>query len=478
MNIKGTVTRIFAEKDSGFKILVLTVRDMRSIPSEKRNPDFPGSITLVGVMKSVQVDFVIEVSGEWENRPNGNYFPWQFKVTDYAVCEFETPSLLRKFLAELPCVGAELAGRILALFPNAQTVIEQAPQKLTAIKGVTPEKAQMIHDAFLEQKEKRSLNSFLHKYGVKTEEINEIAVTYGSNAIKLIKANPYRLCDDRFLSFKVCDRIGRDLGFAADAECRLKTAMNYVLNVRAGSKGHTYLTQDMLVEETNLFFHENAVIPCSFTKDTLENRLHNLTANREIIFEDGRYYCPERYENEEDVVNILLRRSKKKSHYAEVSDDLLQECLFQAEEAVGYRLDEIQRSAIFSAIRNTTTVITGGPGSGKTTLLNTYIRTLEYVAKQMGAHRPDIALAAPTGMASKRMASSTGREARTIHKLFDIRYDTSRDREEAKTVMSDVVVLDEVSMLDIDIMACILRSLNDDTVLLLVGDVDQSVTCS
>lgn len=250
MNIKGTVTRIFAEKESGFKILVVSVRDMRSIPMDKRNPDFPGSVTLIGVMKGVQVDYVIDVPGEWENRQSGNYWPWQFKVTDYAICEFETPMLLRKFLAELPCVGVELAGRILALFPNADEVIEKTPQKLTAIKGVTAERAQLIHDAFVEQKEKKILNNFLRKYGIKNDEICEIAANYGGNAIRLIKSNPYRLCDDKFLSFKVCDRIDMDVGIAPDAECRLKTAMNYVLNVKAGSKGHTYLTEDIRMIRT------------------------------------------------------------------------------------------------------------------------------------------------------------------------------------------------------------------------------------
>ena len=473
MTIKGTVDRIFTEKESGFKILVLSVRDMRNIPPDKRNPDFPGSVTVVGVMKSAHPDYVIEVTGEWESRPNGNYFPWQFKVADYIVCEFETPALLRRFLSELPCVGSDLANRILAMYPNAQDVIERNPMKLTEIRGVTSERAKQIHDAFLEQREKKSLTGFLHKYGVRQEEITEIAATYGGNAIRLIKENPYRLCDDRFLSFKICDRIGRDLGFEADAECRLRTAMNYVLKYRAGSKGHTCLTKDMLVEETNLFFHDNAAIPCSFTKETLETRLHNLVANEDIVFEDGRYYCRERYENEEDVANILKRRSKQTSIYAGISDNILKECLALAEEEVGYHLDEVQCGAVFSAIRNTTSVITGGPGSGKTTLLNTYIRTIEYAARRLGWRKPDIALAAPTGMASKRMSSSTGREARTIHKLFDIRYDTSREREESKILTNDVIVIDEVSMLDIDIMACILRSLNDSTVLILVGDVDQ-----
>jgi len=128
---------------------------------------------------------------------------------------------------------------------------------------------------------------------------------------------------------------------------------------------------------------------------------------------------------------------------------------------------------VMMAVVNSTIVITGGPGSGKTTLLNTFIKTVEYVARAQGQGKPSISLAAPTGMASKRMSASTGREAKTIHKLFDIRYDISEGKEDIKPILSDIVVLDEASMLDIDIMAYILRALSDTTALILIGDVDQ-----
>lgn len=234
----------------------MSVRDSRNIPADKRNPDFPGSITLVGMMKNVHTDYVIEVSGEWENRPSGNYFPWQFKVSDYSVCEFETPVLLRKFLSELPSVGAEMSGRILAMYPDAKDIIEKYPQKLTAIKGITSGRAEQIRNEFCELKEKRSLGSLLRKYGIKNDEIAKIAENYGTNAMKLIRENPYRLCDDRFLSFKLCDRIGKDFGFLPDAPFRLKTAMNYVLSVKAGSKGHTYLT----IEEIKKVIFDDTLI--------------------------------------------------------------------------------------------------------------------------------------------------------------------------------------------------------------------------
>lgn len=473
MNMKGKVTRVFMAKDSGFKILVLTVDDIRAIPVDKRNPDFPDSITLIGLMKGVETEYVIEVSGEWENRANGAYWPWQFKVADVMICEFETPILVRKFLSGLSCVGPELAKRILKVFPNAVEVIEKHPKKLTAIKDISEQKAMQIHKSFLEQKEKKSLGTFLQKYSVKSEDVNKISSHYGSNSLRIVKGNPYRLCEDRFLSFKICDRIGKDLGFAPDSESRLKCAMNYVLFTKAGAKGHVYLTEEMLVEETNAFFRENAAIDSSFSVEHLERKLHNLVANNEVVCENGKYYHPERYHNELTVAEALKRRAAKGSKFANVSFDTLMNCITRAEEENGIKLDDLQREAVMMAVVNSTIVITGGPGSGKTTLLNTFIKTVEYVARAQGQGKPSISLAAPTGMASKRMSASTGREAKTIHKLFDIRYDISEGKEDIKPILSDIVVLDEASMLDIDIMAYILRALSDTTALILIGDVDQ-----
>lgn len=473
MIIKGTVNRIFAEKDSGFKILVMDVADMRSVALDKRNPDFPNSITVVGVMKGVEKGYVIEVDGEWEHRENGKYWPWQWKVSDFSVCEFETPYLLRKFLSELPSVGTELASRIMALFSDPVDVIENSPERLTMVKGVTNEKAQQIRREFLAQKEKKSLGAFLQKYGLKNEEIGRIANFYGGNALQVIRSNPYCLCDDRFASFRLCDRIAKDRSIPADDERRLGCAIRNVLSIRAGSKGHTYLTEDVLLEESNAFFHDNAVIECSFTKDRLESKLTSLIANGQIAYEEGRYYHPDRYRNENDTASILLRRTKSGQKFMDADDSLLEECLEAVQQEIGIRLDEVQLNAVKTAIHSPTMVITGGPGCGKTTLLNTYIRTIEMLSKRMGKAKPTISLAAPTGMASKRMASSTGREARTIHKLFDIHFDSLLGETDIKKVDSDIIVLDEVSMLDIDIMAHILRCTRDETSLILVGDRDQ-----
>lgn len=473
MNLKGKVTRIFVAKENGFKILVLEVDDAHKIPADKQNPEFSNSVTLVGVMTDVEDDYVIDVTGDWEYRSNGLYWPWQFKVSNFHICEFETPILLRKFLSGIPCVGPELAKRIQAMFPDAQRVIERQPMRLTALNGVSEQKAKQIQTAFLEKKEKSSLGTFLYPFGFKGDAIKNVSAHYGVNALRIIRANPYRMFEDHLASFKQCDSIGASLGIAADNNNRLKAAMNYILLEKAGAKGHVYLTEALLIEETNAFFKENAVLEASFSAERLSNKIHNMVTKEELVFEDGRYYHPERYRNENDVARILAKRAKHRGRFAGVDIDLVLECINKAEKDVGFALDENQRDAVIMAVKKTTVVITGGPGAGKTTLLNTYIRTLEYVAQALGKPEPSIALAAPTGMASKRMAASTGREAKTIHKLFDIRFDINEEREDPVQITSDVVILDEVSMLDIDIMAYILRTLADNTALILIGDVDQ-----
>lgn len=473
MNLKGKVSRIFLAKENGFKILVLEVDDAHTIPADKQNPNFPDSVTVVGMMKDVACDYVLELTGEWEYRPSGTYWPWQFKTSNIFVCELETPILMRKFLSGITCVGPELAKKIQAAFSDPQEVIERQPMRLTSIPGVSEQKAIQIQAAFLAKMEKNSLGSLLYQFGFKSDEIKNISSTYGVNAMRIIRANPYRLCDDHLATFEQCDHIGASLGIPADNHNRIKCAMNCVLLTRAGAMGHVYLNEAMLLEETNLFFKDNAAIKSFFTEEELADKLHNLVADNELVYENEHYYHPERYRNERDVAHILIRRAKHKGGFAGATPELILECEKKAEADVGFTLDDLQREAVVMAIMQSTVVITGGPGSGKTTLLNTYIKTLEYVAQALGKRNPSFALAAPTGMAAKRMASSTGKEAKTIHKLFDIRYDLNETIENPVQIVSDVVILDEVSMLDIDIMAHILRTLTDSTALILIGDVDQ-----
>ena len=161
--------------------------------------------------------------------------------------------------------------------------------------GIDKSKAFQIQKEFLQLKERRSLDSFLQKYGLKSEDISKISSHYGNNALALLRKNPYLLCMDGFASFKLCDKIGKDLGIAADAYCRLSCAMKVVLKSMAAAKGHTYLTEELLIEDSNEFFRENAVMECTFSKELLAERLRNLIAGGEIVYEEGRFYHPSRH---------------------------------------------------------------------------------------------------------------------------------------------------------------------------------------
>ena len=473
MKLKGTVTHIFAEKKSGFKIIVIDVRDIKSIEPDKRNPDFPGSVTVLGMLKGVKEDYVVEVTGKWEKRRNGNYFPWQFKATDYVVCEFETPVLMQRFLSSLKSAGPETARRIMRIFPDPQKAIEENPTALAGIGGISSERAARIRAEFLEEKEKRSLATFLHRYGFKAETVNAISAELGNDAMKIVKSDPYCLYEKGFASFKMCDRIGNDCGITPCAMCRMKCLVRAVLKTKAGAKCHTFLPADLLTEECNAFLKENAAIESAVTKERFETVLHNLAAGGTVVYESGRYYHPDRYKNERDTAEILLRRIGHRSRYADVSEDVLNDCISAAQYEIGITLDETQRNAVITAIRNSTTVITGSPGSGKTTILNSYIKAVDMLSERLGIPKPEMALAAPTGMASKRMSHSTGREAKTIHKLFDIGYDSLDGESCCRNLSADIIIIDEVSMLDIDTVGYIMRSLSDETVLILVGDVNQ-----
>lgn len=473
MNMKGIVTNIFVNKPNGFKIATVSISDARTIPLDKRNPSFPDSISVAGVLKGVEKDYVTEFFGQWERRERGNYWPWQFKVSDYTVCELETPKLLRKFLCDLPGVSEQLAMRIMRYFNNPQDIIVNHPDRLTELKGIDRETAIRIRAAFLDLQEKRNLEAFLRKYGVKQTEAQSILSAYGTKAMEYVKKNPYRLCDEGFLSFHICDKIGQDLNFKADSICRLETAISYVLDARAGAKGHTYLTDTLLVEETNAFFKENAVIEGAISKELLSAKMSDLISHGMIVYDQGKFYHTDRYANETEVASILLHRLKLPSRFSNVSPEAIEQCVDDAEKEVEIRLDEVQREAVISGLKHMTSVLTGGPGSGKTTILSVFMLAIEKLCKRLGLDKPIISLAAPTGMATKRMATSSGREAKTVHKLFDIRYDVNEFREEPRMVLSDVIILDEVSMLDIDVMACVMRSVRDDTILIMVGDVDQ-----
>ncbi len=475
MKFKGTVARIFCAKENGFKIVAMDIDSNQEIPREFVNPKYPGSVSAVGMLKDVEIGYVIDVSGEWEKREsNGDFWPWQFKVKGSTICLFETPYLIVNIVAGLADIG----------LPKAKEMVEKYGVGLIPILEDEPEllrpwesrKGQM-REASIELKQIRmqaDMKAFLQKYGVSDNTIERIGEELGFEAVSIIKTNPYVLCDSKLASFNVCDKIAKDLGCGFNNINRIETVFTATLKDRAGSKGHTYLTTTQLLEESNAFLKDNAEIFGSFTRKSVAEYIDKLHIAEKIVIEGERIYARERYENERTVADVLIRRSGSISKYANLDMRLINECIFEMQEELGFELDPLQKEAVVMAIKYQTSVLTGGPGCGKTSTLRTVIGVLEKLSKRAEFPMPEIALAAPTGMAAKRIVQSTGKEAKTVHKLLEYNPKALFQMRSADNpIDADYVILDETSMVDIDIAAMLLQAIRDDTQILLLGDINQ-----
>ncbi len=473
MKIKGTVARIFCAKENGFKIAALDIT-IQDIPGEYINPQYPNSISAVGPMKEAEIGYVVEVSGEWEKRDNGDFWPWQFKVKGCTVCMFETPELVAELVGSLAEIGHSKAKKMvdrygIGLIP----ILEQEPDSLRpweAYKGQMKKASAELRQIRLQA----DMKAFLQKYGIGDNTVEKIQEELGLEAVTAIKANPYVLCEKHLVSFNICDKIAKDMNFGFSNLSRVETVFTAALKDRAGSKGHTYLTATQLLEECNAFLKDNADIPGSFTRKTLAEYIDKLLPTGRIIIDSDRIYAKERFENECAVADILLRRMGKKSPYSSTDMTLIQECISEMQEELGFELDPLQKDAVIMAIKSQTSVLTGGPGCGKTSTLRTVIGVLEKLSCRLRTPMPEIALAAPTGMAAKRIVQSTGREAKTVHKLLE--YNPTalfQLRSESNPIDAEFVILDETSMVDIDIAAMLLRAVKDGTQILLLGDSNQ-----
>ena len=475
MKVKGTVSRVFCSKPSGFKIIVLEVDRSQKIPQEYVNPRFPSSISVAGPMKNAESGYVIELNGEWEKRDSdGDYWPWQLKVKGCAVCVFETPALLTEIIANLADVGPVKAKRLVDAYgTDIVRIFEQEPETLCPWDAYSGQ-MKTASVEFVRFKKNADLQAFLLKYELDVADTERIREALGLNALEIIKSDPYTLCIRKLASFKVCDRMGKDLNFSFLSRSRVEAVLQYALQERAGSKGHVFLTATQLLEESNAFLRDNAEILGSFTSSVMAEKVKELSSEGKIIVDGGRIYSVERYHSEQDTADILLRRLQMRSPYAEIDRDLLDECISEMQEELGFELDPLQKDAVSMAVRNQTSILTGGPGCGKTSTLKTVIGVLEKLSRRTGKPVPNIVLAAPTGMAAKRIVEATGKEAKTIHKLLE--YNPAAPfqmRGEDNKIDADYVILDETSMVDIDIAALLLHAIRDNAQLLLLGDVNQ-----
>ena len=359
--------------------------------------------------------------------------------------------------------GLALAARIVRRF-KADTfrIIEEEPERLAEVKGISERKAMEIADQVNEKRDLRQAMIFLQQYGITMNLAVKVYQQYGQEVYGIIRENPYRLADDiEGVGFRTADEIAVRVGIRMDSDFRIRSGILYVL-LRASTEGHTYLPEEELTRRTGQLLEVG--------EEQIEKQYMDLAIERKIIMKQGenqtQIYAASFYYMEANTATML----KQLNVSYDVPDLEIEERVRRIEKQTGMELDEHQMTAVKEAVRNGLLIITGGPGTGKTTTINTIIKYFEMEGL-------DIFLAAPTGRAAKRMSETTGFEARTIHRMLELNGGVDGaagfERNEQNPLETDVVIIDEMSMVDISLMHALLKAVAVGTRLILVGDVNQ-----
>jgi exodeoxyribonuclease V alpha subunit len=447
--ISGPVERVtFHNPENGFAVLRVVVRGQR---------DF---VTVVGHIASVTPGEHIQASGVWErDRTHG----LQFRATYLHAAAPTTLEGIERYLGSglVRGIGPHFAKRLVGAFgAEVFDVIERTPVRLRDVPGIGPVRAERIAEAWQAQRVIRDIMVFLHSNGVGTARAVRIYKTYGSDAIAVIRANPYRLARDiRGIGFVTADRIASKLGIEPTALIRVRAGIGWVL-AQALDKGHCGLPREDLLEAAARQLQVEADLVADALRLEIEagEVVADTVGDRPVVFLAGLHTA------ERVIAERLRALSVGRPPWPVIDAD---KATPWAEARLAITLGAEQREALKRAVTERVLVVTGGPGVGKTTLLQAILRVL--TAKGV---RP--LLAAPTGRAAKRMTESTGIEARTIHRLLEVDPRTGGFRRDERTPLEgDLVVVDEMSMVDVPLLHSLLRAVPSHAALLLVGDVDQ-----
>lgn len=407
----------------------------------------------------------------------------QIKVTSYKVIPATDELSLKKYLGSgaIKGLGAVLANRIVDKFgEDTLRIVEEEPERLAEIRGITIRKAMDICEQVEEKKDMRDVMIFLQGYGISPTLSNKIYTMYGQKVYDIIKTNPYKLADDLSgIGFKTADEIARRAGVEVNASIRIKSGMGYALS-DASVSGHTYLPKEKLVEKTiNLLGLRDQYLNAdgTYNMDLLDNCFTELVLEKKLILknieEKDAVFLSTYYYTELNIARMLLELNISTPE----DDYIMGVKLDTIEKLSGVELDDLQRKAVIETQNNGITIITGGPGTGKTTTINAIIQMFE-------ADGLEVSLAAPTGRAAKRMNEATGHEAKTIHRLLEISggasEETGRDeidakfgRNEQNPLETDVIIVDEMSMVDTFLVHALLKAITIGTRVVFVGDINQ-----
>ncbi|MBR5509656.1 MAG: ATP-dependent RecD-like DNA helicase [Lachnospiraceae bacterium] len=449
---KGYVEHIvFRNKDNGYTVFQLITDDEE--------------LTCVGCFPVLTEGEFIQVSGQMKEHP---LYGEQMQVEQHEILAPEDELAMERYLGSgaIKGIGAALAARIVRRFKgDTFRIIEEEPERLAEVKGISNRKAMEIAEQMEEKKELRQAMMFLTQYGISMTLAVKIYQEYGPRTYQIVQENPYRLADDiSGVGFKIADDIAGRIGIHTNSDYRIRSGLLYVL-LQATGEGHTCLPKELLIHRASeLLGVEEPDIEVQMMNLCMDRKLViKEISNGTMVFYSQYYYMELNVAKMLHDLNLECRMEKE-----EISRKLA-----KVEKSTGIELDEMQRQAVVEAVKNGLVIITGGPGTGKTTTINAIIRYFE-------TEDMEILLAAPTGRAAKRMTEATGYEALTIHRLLELsgapaeeRSQASFERNEENPLEADVIIIDEMSMVDIFLMNALLRAVSVGTRLILVGDINQ-----
>lgn len=438
-------------------------------------------IVCVGMFRTIDQGETMELDGNYVEHP---VYGSQFKVESYRITEPEDAVSMERYLGSgaIKGIGETLAARIVRQFgEDTFRIMEEEPERLSEIKGISERKAREIAILMEEKKDMRDAMIFLQKYGISSTLAVKIFNTYGMEIYGVMKENPYRLAEDvGGIGFKIADEIAGRIGIHTDSDYRIRSGILYTL-LQASAEGHVYLPEKLLLDRASALL--------GVDRQAVESQISNLAMDKKVVIkmppagaeggeegEKGSVYAASFYYEEQNCAKML--------HDLNISLSFEEGMLPAEEEKTGLRikalekeqeieLDELQRRAVMESVKNGLFILTGGPGTGKTTTINTIIR---YFAEE----GLDIFLAAPTGRAAKRMTEATGYEARTIHRLLELNGAVMEENKAARfekneenPLEADVIIIDEMSMVDIHLFQALLKAVMPGTRLIMAGDINQ-----
>lgn len=462
--IKGYVEHIvYRNEENGYTVFNLNNDD--------------GDLTCVGKLHYIEEGGLLELTGEYTTH---RLYGTQLQVETARVCEPEDLVSIERYLGSgaVKGVGVSLAGKIVKKFKeDTFRIIEKEPERLAEIKGISERKAREISLQVEEKRDMRQAMLYLQKYGISITLAVRIYQHYGQSVYRVIEEDPYQLADHvSGIGFKTADEIAAKVGIHTDSDCRIRSGIFYTLLQSVG-EGHVYMRQEVLLRRASLLLGVEIMDMERYLQDlAMEKRIvlkKESCARRDGISGHGdgselRIYASRYYYLELNTAKMLHDLNV----HAQTAKDAAAVRLRAIEENTGLALDSLQRTAVMEAAGNGITIVTGGPGTGKTTTINAMIHFFE-------GEGMDILLAAPTGRAAKRMTEATGYEAQTIHRLLEVNGNPEEEgsagfqRDAENPLEADVIIIDEMSMVDLPLMHALLSAVVPGMRLILVGDVNQ-----